>query len=91
MKRNKKIVPKKDLAAVVRSLQNRAGTVTYTFREERYDIKNDKSYYKIAHQVLHLNSKAFLQENGDIKTPYQLWEMLEGLRVDLRADYFLIS
>jgi len=91
MAKIKKLVPKKDLAAVVRSLQNRAGTVTYTFRTERYNIKNDKIYYNLSRQVIHLNPQAFLQENGDRKTPYQLWEMLESFRKDIGAAYFALN
>lgn len=84
--KKRKVIPKKDLPAILRIRSNNGGRVNYVFREERYDIKKDKTAYHISSLASTISSKA-LEE----KTPYEIWEMLESTRLDLGAAYFLIN
>jgi hypothetical protein len=91
MRRKKIVLPKKTLADVTKILATEAGSVTYVFRDERYDISTEKNYVIKSHLVVNFNPQSFLNEKGKKKTPREFFEMLMTTRSDLKASYFIIG
>ncbi len=91
---NKKFIPKKYLDAVRKVYAQQSGSVTYVSRYIRHNIKEEKDYVKTSQTVANIGKQAFYKEvKGQLvrKTPYEVFEMLDTTRRDLKATYMLIN
>ena len=91
-KNSSKITDKKVLKTLEKILEEKAGSVSYFFIEERISnihSNNLKDMYDVKNKsVLHVN---LTKESIENKTPSEIMYMFETTKWDLGANYFVIN
>ena len=91
-KNSSKITDKKVLKTLEKILEEKAGSVSYFFIEERISnihSNNLKDTYDVKNKsVLHVN---LTKESIENKTPSEIMYMFETTKWDLGANYFVIN
>ena len=91
-KNSSKTTDKKVLKTLEKILEEKAGSVSYFFIEERISnihSNNLKDMYDVKNKsVLHVN---LTKESIENKTPSEIMYMFETTKWDLGANYFVIN